>query len=97
MRALQTAKDVFVMDLSAREPRLSEPGQFVASIDLQANTGQGYLTVETIIWDVVERRERGRGPHGIIHVDDPELVGTVNLHPRLRVETSGAFAEMADL
>jgi ABC-type polysaccharide/polyol phosphate transport system ATPase subunit len=97
VRAMQTTKDVFVMDLSAREPRLSEPGHFVASIDLQANTGQGYLTVETIIWDVVERRERARGPHGIIHVDDPDLVGTVNLHPRLRVETHGAFAETADM
>ena len=97
VRALQTTKDVFVMDLSAREPRLSEPGQFVASIDLQANTGQGYLTVETVVWDVVERRERGRGPHGVIHVDDPDLVGTVNLHPRLRVETHGAFAETADM
>ena len=97
VRALQTAKDVFVMDLTAREPRLSEPGNFVASIDLQANTGHGYLTVETIIWDVVERRERGRGPHGVIHVDDPDLVGTVNLHPRLRVETHGAFAETAEL
>jgi len=97
VRSMQTTKDVFVMDLSAREPRLSEPGHFVASIDLQANTGQGYLTVETIIWDVVERRERARGPHGIIHVDDPDLVGTVNLHPRLRVETHGAFAETADM
>jgi ABC-type polysaccharide/polyol phosphate transport system ATPase subunit len=96
VRALQTAKDVFVMDLTAREPRLSEPGHFVASIDLQANTGHGYLTVETVIWDVVERRERGRGPHGVIHVDDPELVGTVNLHPRLRVETQRAFVETAD-
>ena len=80
------------MDLTAREPQLSEPGHFVATMDLQANTGHGYLTVETIIWDVVERRERARGPHGLIQVDDPDLVGTVNLHPRLRVETQGELA-----
>jgi ABC-type polysaccharide/polyol phosphate transport system ATPase subunit len=96
VRSLQTAKDVFVMDLGAREPRLSEPGHFVASIDLQANTGHGYLTVETVIWDVVERRERGRGPQVVIHVDDPGLVGTVNLHPRMRVETQGALVETAE-
>ena len=71
--------------------------QFVASIDLQTNTGQGYLTVESVVWDVVERRERGRGPHGVSHVDDPDLVRTVNLHPRLRVETHGAFAQTADM
>jgi ABC-type polysaccharide/polyol phosphate transport system ATPase subunit len=87
VRALQTAKDVFVMDLTAREPQLSQPGHFVATMDLQVNTGHGYLTVETVIWDVVERRERGRGPHAVVHVNDPDLVGTVNLHPRLRVET----------
>jgi hypothetical protein len=86
VRALQNAKDVFVMDLSAREPQLSQPGRFVATMDLQVNTGHGYLTVETVIWDVVERRERGRGPHAVIHVNDPDLTGTVNLHPTLRVE-----------
>jgi ABC-type polysaccharide/polyol phosphate transport system ATPase subunit len=95
VRALQTARDVFVMDLTAREPRLSEPGRFAATMDLQANTGHGYLTVETVIWDVVERRERARGPHAVIHVDDPDLVGTVNLHPQLRVETQGALVETA--
>lgn len=93
VRALQTAKDVFVMDLSTREPRLSEPGHFVASMELQANTGHGYLTVETIVWDAVQRRDRGMGPHAVIHVHDPGLVGTVNLHPRLRVETQSALIE----
>jgi len=97
VRALQTVKDVFVLDLSAREPRLSEPGQFVATMDLQANTGHGYLTVETVVWDSVERRDRCRGPHAVIHVNDPDLGGTVNLHPRLRVETQGALAETAEL
>ena len=58
VRALQTAKDVFVMDLSAREPRLSQPGRFTVAMDLQVNTGHGYLTIEPVIWDVVERRER---------------------------------------
>jgi ABC-type polysaccharide/polyol phosphate transport system ATPase subunit len=96
VRTLQNAKDVFVMDLTAREPRLSEPGHFIAAMDLQANTGHGYLTVETVIWDVVERRERGRGPHAVIHVDDPELVGTVNLHPRLRVEMHPALVATAE-
>ena len=96
VRALQTAKDVFVLDLSAREPRLSEPGQFVASLDLQANTGHGYLTVETIVWDAVQRKDRWKGPHAVIHVHDPGLVGTVNLHPRLHVETQSALVEAAE-
>jgi hypothetical protein len=39
---------------------------------------------------------RGCGPHGVIHVNDPELVGTVNLHPRLRVETESALAETTE-
>jgi ABC-type polysaccharide/polyol phosphate transport system ATPase subunit len=90
VRSLQTAKDVFVMDLGRHEPRLMEPGHFVASLDLQANTGDGYLTVETIVWDAVQRRDRWKGPHGIVHVHDPGLGGTVNLHPRLRVETLGS-------
>jgi hypothetical protein len=93
VRALQNAKDVFVMDLSAREPQLSQPGRFTATLDLQVNTGHGYLTVETVIWDVVERRERNRGPHAVIHVNDPDLVGTVNLHPTLRFEMERAPAE----
>ena len=85
VRTLQTAKDVFVLDLTRREPSLSEPGPFVATMVLQANTGTGYLTLETVVWDTVERRDRGRGPHAVIHVHDPELSGTVNLHPQLRV------------
>ncbi len=96
VRALDTAKDLCIMDLTTREPRLSEPGHFVASVDLQANTGHGYLTVETIVWDAVERRHRARGPQGVIHVDDPGLPGTVNMHPRLRVETQGSVIEAVD-
>ena len=96
VRALQTSKDVFGMDLSAREPQLSQPGHFVATMDLQVNTGHGYLTIETVIWDVVERRERGRGPHAVVHVNDPEVRGTVNLHPTLRVEMEPTPAESVD-
>ena len=96
VRALETAKDLFVMDLTAREPRLSEPGHFVASVDLQANTGDGYLTVETIVWDAVQRRHRWRGPQAVIHVHDPGLGGTVNMHPRLRVETQGSLVQAVD-
>ena len=96
VRALQNAKDVFVMDLSAREPQLSQPGRFAATMDLQMNTGHGYLTVETVIWDVVERRERGQGPHAVIHVNDPDLVGTVNLHPTLRVEREQTVVESVE-
>jgi ABC-type polysaccharide/polyol phosphate transport system ATPase subunit len=97
VRSLQTAKDIFVLDLSARESKLSEAGHFVVTIELQANTGHGYLTVETVVWDRVERRDRGRGPGAVIHVDDPELTGTVNLHPRLRVEKERALVETAEL
>ena len=84
------------MDLSTREPRLSEPGHFVASMDLQANTGDGYFTVETIVWDAVQRRERWRGPHAVFHVHDPGFGGTVNLHPRLRVEMQGPLVQAVD-
>ena len=94
VRALQTAKDVFTMDLSAREPQLSQPGRFTATMDLQMNTGHGYVTIETVIWDVIERRERGRGPHAVVHVDDPDLAGTVNLHPHVRVERDRSQVEM---
>ena len=82
------------MDLSAREPRLSQPGRFTVAMDLQVNTGHGYLTIEPVIWDVVERRERGRGPHALIHVNDPE-VGTVNMHAHVRVETEPTIVETA--
>jgi ABC-type polysaccharide/polyol phosphate transport system ATPase subunit len=97
VRGLRGGRDVCALDLTAREPRLSAPGSFVATIDLQANTGNGYLTVETVVWDSVEGRDRARGPHALIHVNDPELSGTVNLHPRLRVETRGAVAETVDM
>jgi hypothetical protein len=44
------------------------------------------LTIETDIWDVVERRERGRGP----------LVGTIHLHPKLRLQMEHAPVENID-
>ena len=96
VRALETATDLFSMDLTARETRLSEPGHFVASMDLQANTGDGYLTVETFVWDAVQRRQRCKGPRGVIHVHDPGLGGSVNMHPRLRVETQGSLVQAVD-
>ena len=51
VRSLQNAQVVFTLDLTAHEPSLSEPGTFDATIDLQMNTGRGYFSIETPIWN----------------------------------------------
>src|SRR5262249_10562555 len=67
--SLQTAQVVFVVALTAHEPRLSEPGTFDVTVDLQLNTGRGYFSVETPMWNTRERRELGQGPHAVTCVD----------------------------
>ena len=85
-RALQNAQKVFSFDVSRQQPLLSEPGPFEARIELQMNTGTGYFSLETGLWDSIERREIKRGPQALVRVSDPDLIGITNLHPRVRVQ-----------
>lgn len=84
VRALQTAQPVFALNLTTAEPRLCEPGPFDVTVELQANTGRGYFSIETPMWNLQERREIGTGPHTLIHVESSGFEGTANLHARVR-------------
>jgi ABC-type polysaccharide/polyol phosphate transport system ATPase subunit len=84
-RALHNAQKIFSFDVSRQQPLLSEPGPFEARIELQMNTGNGYFSLETDLWDSLERREIKRGPQALVRVSEPDLIGTTNLHPRVRV------------
>jgi ABC-type polysaccharide/polyol phosphate transport system ATPase subunit len=86
VRSLQTAQVVFVLDLTTHEPRLSEPGTFDATVELQLNTGKGYFSIETPMWNTRERRELGQGPQAVTSVDVAAFHGGTNLHPRVHVE-----------
>jgi hypothetical protein len=85
VRSLQNAQVVFGLDLLTYEPRLSEPGSFDATIELQLNTGKGYFSIETPIWDTRERRELGQGPQAVTCVDKAVFQGGTNLHPSVQV------------
>jgi len=85
VRSLQNAQIVFGLDLLAYEPRLSEPGSFDATIELQLNTGRGYFSIETPIWNTRERRELGQGPQAVTCVDSAAFQGSTNLHPSVEV------------
>ncbi len=85
VRSLQNAQVVFTLDLTAREPSLSEPGAFEVTVDLQMNTGRGYFSIETPIWNIRERRELGQGPQAVTSVDMAGFHGGTNLHPRVKV------------
>jgi hypothetical protein len=87
VRSLQNAQVVFTLDLTAHEPSLSEPGTFDATIDLQMNTGRGYFSIETPIWNTRVRRELGQGPQAVTSVDRAAFHGAANLHPRVSVVT----------
>ncbi len=90
VRSLQNAQVVFTLDLTAHEPSLSEPGTFDATVDLQLNTGKGYFSIETPIWNTRERRELGQGPQAVTSVDRTAFHGVTNLHPRVHVVTRPA-------
>jgi hypothetical protein len=85
VRSLQNAQVVFTLDLTSHEPNLSEPGTFDATVDLQMNTGKGYFSIETPIWNTRERRELGQGPQAVTSVDRAAFHGGTNLHPRVHV------------
>jgi len=85
VRSLQNAQIVFGLDLTTYEPRLSEPGAFDATIELQLNTGRGYFSIETPIWNTRERRELGQGPQAVTCVDSAAFQGVTNLHPSVQV------------
>ena len=92
VRSLQTAQVVFGLDLTAHEPGLSEPGTFDAIVELQLNTGRGYFSIETPMWNTRERRELGQGPQAVTSVDVAAFTGGTNLHPRVHVEMHPAPA-----
>jgi ABC-type polysaccharide/polyol phosphate transport system ATPase subunit len=87
VRALQSSQIVSVVDLTAQEPRLLEPGAFEITVELQLNTGKGYFSIETPMWNTQERRELGQGPHALTRVDVAAFSGVTNLHPRVHVVT----------
>jgi ABC-type polysaccharide/polyol phosphate transport system ATPase subunit len=92
VRSLQNAQVVFTLDLTAHEPSLLEPGTFDVTVDLQLNTGKGYFSIETPIWNTLERRELGQGPQAVTSVDVAAFHGGTNLHPRVSVVTRPASA-----
>jgi ABC-type polysaccharide/polyol phosphate transport system ATPase subunit len=85
VRALHNAQKVFGMNLTRAEPLLAEPWPFEATIELQANVGDGYFSIESTVWDAVERREVMAGPRALIRVSEPDMVGITNLHPRVHI------------
>ena len=85
VRSLQNAQVVFTLDLTAHEPSLCEPGTFDVTVELQMNTGKGYFSIETPIWNTQERRELGQGPQAVTCVDVAPFHGATNLHPRVHV------------
>jgi lipopolysaccharide transport system ATP-binding protein len=93
VRALRTAQHVFVLDLTARDERLREPGMFEACVELQANTGTGYFSIETAIWSQLQRKDLALGPQALINVDRADFAGNTNLNPRIRVETKPMLLE----
>jgi ABC-type polysaccharide/polyol phosphate transport system ATPase subunit len=90
VRSLQNAQVVFTLDLTTHEPSLAEPGTFDATVELQLNTGKGYFSIETPIWNTRERRELGQGPQAVTSVDRAAFHGGTNLHPRVHVVTRPA-------
>jgi lipopolysaccharide transport system ATP-binding protein len=90
VRSLKNAQVIFMIDLTAQEPVLREPGTFEVTIDLQMNTGRGYFSIESAVWNTQERRELWNGPHAVACVDAAPFHGGTNLHPRVRVETRPA-------
>ena len=67
------------------DPKLREPGTFDVTVELQLNTGKGYFSIETPIWNIQERRDLGQGPQAVTCVDVAAFHGATNLHPRVHV------------
>jgi ABC-type polysaccharide/polyol phosphate transport system ATPase subunit len=88
VRALHTGNVVFTLDLTSHESRLEESGPFEMNVDLQMNTGKGYFSIETVVWNRQEHRDRGYGPRALIRVESSGFIGNVNLHPRVHLTTS---------
>jgi len=93
VRSLQNAQMVHVIDLTRRDPRITQPGSFEATIELQANMNHGYFSIEAYVWNAQERREIGAGRKALIHVEQAGFFGTINLHPRVEVEVQAPLLE----
>ena len=90
VRSLQNAQIVHVIDLTGHNPRINQPGSFEATIEVQANMSQGYFSIEAFIWNAQERRRLGSGRKALIQVEPSGFFGTINLHPRLRIEVQAS-------
>jgi ABC-type polysaccharide/polyol phosphate transport system ATPase subunit len=89
VRALQTGQTIFATQLHAEAIELPSRGAFQLEVDLQANVGRGLYAIETIVWDVVLRREAAAGPQVLFQVhEDQGFFGTVNMDQRLRLTAS---------
>ena len=86
VRSLQNAQIVHVIGLTTRDPRISQPGSFEATIELQANMNHGYFAIETYTWNAQERRASFSGRKVLIQVEPSGFFGTINLHPRVRID-----------
>jgi hypothetical protein len=93
VRSLQNAQIVHVIDLTRHEPRITQPGSFEASIDVQANMNHGYFSIEAYIWNTQERREVGAGRKTLIRIEPSGFFGTINLHPRVSIGLQASLVE----
>ncbi len=93
VRSLQTAQIVFALDLTAREPSLSEPGTFDATVELQLNTGKGYFSHRNADLEHSRTARAGSRPAGgDLREHGDGFHGGTNLHPRVHVEARPASA-----
>ena len=96
VRALQSGQTIFATQLQAESLALPAAGSYQLEVDLQANVGRGLYTLETLVWDVVRRREAASGPQVVFQVDEDQgFFGSVNMHHRLRLVTSEPSLERA--
>ena len=93
VRSLQNAQILHAIDLSKQDLRINQPGCFEATIEMQANMNHGYFSIESNVWNTQERRDVGFGPKAIIQVEQSGFLGTVNLHPRIRIEVQAPLVE----
>jgi len=93
VRSLQNAQILHIIDLSMQDLRINEPGCFEASIEMQANMNHGYFSIESYVWNAQERRAVGSGRKALIQVEQSGFRGSVNLHPRIKIEVQTPLVE----
>ena len=97
VRELSTARVLFSTNLRGEGLQLPPAGAFAVEIDLQANVGRGLYSVETSIWDPVERRQAAAGPQALFTVAEEQgFHGSVNMHASVRIAAPGAAVPAAE-